>query len=295
MAKFTQVRTDTWESIQINAGVLVSAFDPTTGSYNKSDILGATNGGVSFNTNPEYTDFGEDIDNVPANTKQLKRVQSYNPELSGTFAVVDTALGKKLIAAADIDSDNTSHIIPRNALTDADFGDLWLIGDYSTKNGNTNGGFVAVHVKNALSTGGFQWQTAKDGKGQFAFTFTGHYDLEDIDEIPFEMYIKAGADEKKVQVGTQPNDEIVEAGETAHFFASAARTSSTTTWSPAYQWQVRATTDNDYSDISGKETPSLSLSSVTAAMSGNKYRCKITNDGDTVYSNSATLTVLTGA
>lgn len=195
MPKYTQVRADTFDSIQINAGVLLNNFTPATGTYQKTDIIGATNGGNSFNSNPSFVDYGEDIDNVPANTKQLKRISSYNPVLAGTFVAMDTPLGKKLIAAADIDSEDSTHIIPRASLSEEDFSDIWLVGDYSTKNGAKNGGFVAIHVKNALSTGGFQWQTAKDGKGQFAYEFTGHYDLEDIDDIPFELYIKTGSNE----------------------------------------------------------------------------------------------------
>lgn len=292
MAKFTQVRTDTWESIQINAGVLVSSFDPATGTYTKSNILGATNGGVSFNSNPEFVDYGEDIDNVPANTKQLKRIQSYNPELSGTFTVVDTALGKKLIAAADIDSQNDSHIIPRNSLTDADFGDIWLVGDYSTKNGNSNGGFVAVHVKNALSTGGFQWQTTKDGKGQFAFTFEGHYDLDNIDDIPFEMYVKDGSDEDiTINITTQPSDVTVVASHAATFSVTAVSQNTID-----YQWQVMTPSDTVYSDIEDAESATLTIAAadVTADANGNKYRCKLYDGTSRVFSRGVTLTVTAG-
>ena len=193
--KFTQVPLDTYQSIQINAGVLLNEFNPTTAELDKSAIVGATSGGTAFASNPTYADFGEDIDNVPPNTKQLKRVTSYDPALSGSFITVDNELGKKLNAAADADESDQNHIIPRNYLVDEDFGDLWLVGDYSDKNGANNGGFVAIHIKNALNLGGFQWQTTKDGKGTFAYDFHGHYDLENIDDVPFELYIKTGVDE----------------------------------------------------------------------------------------------------
>ena len=193
--KFTQVRTDTFESIQINAAIILNDFTPATGTYQKTAILGATTGGSTFNSNPTFVDFGEDVDNVPPNTMQLKRVQYYDPQLTTTFIALDTPLGKKLVAAADIDATDTTHIVPRAALSEDDFGDIWIVGDYSDKNGATNGGYVAIHVKNALNVGGFQWQTGKDSKGQFAADFHGHYDLDDIDEQPFEIYIKAGSAE----------------------------------------------------------------------------------------------------
>lgn len=192
--KFTKVRSDTFQSLQINAGIVASAFTPADGTITTTDILGATTGGIQFSSNPEYMDFGEDVDNVPNNTYQLKRITSYNPVISGTFVAVDVALAKKLVGTNTYTA-ASGLIVPSNTIGLADFGDIWFIGDYSDKNGTTNGGFIAIHVLKAYSTGGFQWQSTKDGKGQFAFEFTGHYDLDDIDKVPFEMYVKAGAAE----------------------------------------------------------------------------------------------------
>jgi glucosylceramidase len=66
---------------------------------------------------------------------------------------------------------------------------------YSDQNGESNGGFVAVHMMNALNTGGFSIQSANKGKGEFAFEFTGHYSLEDQSKVPFEVYVKTGSEE----------------------------------------------------------------------------------------------------
>lgn len=197
--KYTKVAPDTWQSIQINAGVVCTSFTPSTGAI--SGIIGSTTGGNSFNANPTFQDFGEDVDNVPPNTMQLKRILYYDPALSMNFVTVNTTLGKKLAAAADIDSDNSNHIIPRHYLSSDDFGDLYLAGDYSDKNGETNGGYCVIHIKNALNLGGFQWQTAKNGKGQFAGDFHGHYDLSNMDDPPFDIYIKAGTAESSNTAG----------------------------------------------------------------------------------------------
>ena len=122
-------------------------------------------------------------------------MQSYDPTLSTTFVTIDNKLGQKLVAAADLETEKETHIIPRGSLTVEDFSDIWLVGDYSDKNGTKNGGFVAIHIMDALNTGGFQWQTGKDEKGQFAAEFHGHYDIENIDKMPFEIYIQAGTAE----------------------------------------------------------------------------------------------------
>ena len=191
--KFTQVAADAFQKLQLNAGVLLTEFDPTSPTLDKTKIFAATSGGVSFATNPEYVDFGEDIDNVPPNTKQLKRLQSVNPTMSGTLKTVDTAVGKALMAAADIEGDK---IIPRGDLADADFFDIWWVGDYSDKNGATKGGYMAIKLSNALSTGGLSLQSNDDGKGDFEFELTGHYDLTNIDVLPYEVYVHQGVAEQ---------------------------------------------------------------------------------------------------
>lgn len=191
--KFTQVASDAFAKLQLNAGIILTEFDPATPTVDKTKIFGATSGGTAFATNPEYVDFGEDIDNVPPNTKQLKRLQSVAPTMSGTLKTADTAVAKALIGGADIGANGK--ITPRADLVDADFIDLWWVGDYSDKNGNTNGGFIAIKLANALNTGGFQLQSNDDGKGDFEFEFTGHYDIENIDTLPFEVWVKTGTAE----------------------------------------------------------------------------------------------------
>ena len=127
--------------------------------------------------------------------KELKKLDSWEVKMTGTFVNADTAIAKRLCGAADIGATDTTKVTPRNDLKDADFDDIWLVGDYSDKNGETNGGFIAIKLINALSTGGFQLQTSDNAKGQLAFEFTGHYSMSAQDAVPFEIYIKAGTEE----------------------------------------------------------------------------------------------------
>ena len=191
--KFTQIPTTAMEEMQLNAGVLLSSFNPSTAEV--SGIIGATTGGIKFSATPTYSDFGEDIDNCPKNMMELKRQESVEVKISGTFVTVTTAVAKKLMAAADIDTSDQTKIKPRNDLKTEDFADIWWVGDYSDKNGATKGGFVAIHVMNALNTGGFQLQTGDKSKGQFPFEFMGHGSIDAQDVVPYEVYIKAGTAE----------------------------------------------------------------------------------------------------
>ena len=193
--KFTKIPSDAFQKLQINAGILTTDFTPSTGVIGVAGQIGATTGGVSFTATPTYSDYGEDIDNCPKNMKELKKLESWEATISGTFVNADTAIAKMLVGAADIGTPDTTKITPRNDVLESDFETIWLVGDYSDKNGETNGGFIAIKLINALSTGGFQIQTADKAKGQFAFTFTGHYSMDAQDTPPFEIYIKAGTAE----------------------------------------------------------------------------------------------------
>lgn len=189
--KFTQIPADTFSKLQMNAGILVKTFTPGTGVI--GDLIGATTGGINFTDTVNYVDLGDDVDNCPKNTMELKRIESHDVTMSGTFVTVSTTVAKMLIGAADIDGTDSTKIVPREELRDADFSDVWWIGDYSDVNTGNNAGFLAIHLKNALNTGGFQIQSTDKAKGTFAFSFTGHYSIEAQDEVPYEVYVKAGA------------------------------------------------------------------------------------------------------
>lgn len=194
--KFTKLPADTFQKLVLNAGILVDAFTPATGII--GNLMGATTGGITFNSNPTYTDFGEDVDNCPNNTMELKRIDQFDPAMSGTFLTLTAAAVKDLIGAADIAVGDNTHVVPRDHLIEDDFKEVWWIGDYSDINndggtGSTkSAGFLAIHLMNSLNTGGFQITSSKNAKGQMAFDFHGHYSLENIEEVPFEVYCKAG-------------------------------------------------------------------------------------------------------
>ena len=186
--EFTKYMPEFWKALQMNAGIVVTGFNPVDRSY--TGILGVTSSGVTFNPNPTYEDLGSDLDNVPPNTMQLKRATGYDPSLSGTFRTMTPELAAQLCPGAE----NGGVITPADTLTDEMFQDVTILGDYSDINTDnaTSGaeaGYMAVTVKNAINTSGYQWKTNKDGKGEFAFDFHGHYDLDSPDDPPFEIMV----------------------------------------------------------------------------------------------------------
>lgn len=190
MPKYTQIPVETFKQLQINAGILLSAFDATTGPK-ETDKLGATTGGINFTATPTFSDFGEDIDNCPKNTMELKRQDDVEVKMTGTFVTMTTTAGKRLIGACDISATDSNKLVPRRDLLPEDFQDLHWVGDY----GATDGSYIHIKIMNALSTGGFQLQSTDKAKGQFAFEFTGHYSMSDQTVVPYEIEIVSVAEE----------------------------------------------------------------------------------------------------
>ena len=188
--KFTQIPENTFKEMQLNAGVLMKTFNPSSATV--SGIMAATTGGIKFEAKPTYKDMGENVDNCPKNTKELKKLDTWEVKLTGTMATINALNVKNLLGAADALSEK---ITPRGDLKDEDFSDIWWVGDYSDKNGSQNGGFCAIHMMSVLSTGGFSLQTADKDNGQFPFEYMAHYSVADQDKVPFEVYVKAGTPE----------------------------------------------------------------------------------------------------
>ena len=228
--KYTQIPSDTFEKLQLNAGILVDSFNPATGEI--GNLLGATTGGIEFSTNPEFTDFGEDIDNCPNNMMQLKQLASYDPQMSGTFLTCTAAIAKMLVGAADVSQADSTRVIPRKDLLTTDFDEVWWIGDYSNVNNGSDAGFIAVRLMNALNQAGIQITSSKNEKGQFAFEFHGHYDMESQDVVPFEIYVKQGESEGETpSILLNKHSLTLEEGEDYVFVVDVVPSDATISWS----------------------------------------------------------------
>ena len=189
MGKFTQIPSSTFNEVQMDAGVILKNFAPSTGTYTNGDIICATTGGINVSCVPTYTDFGEDVDNCPMNMKELKHLDSWECKMSFTALGMTPAAIKLALGSADVDGSDSTKVAPRKDIDQDDFSDLWWVGD------KMDGGYVAVCLKNALSTGGFSLQTTKNGKGQLSVELTGHVSMAAQDEMPMEFYSTSGSGE----------------------------------------------------------------------------------------------------
>ena len=234
MSTYTVIPQDTFDNLQMDAGVLLSTFNPASpAAPADADIITATTGGINIICQPTYSDLGEDVDNCPNNMKELKHLDSWACTLSTTALGTSAELIRWSLGAADVSgatyaasSDTTVKsgktyytrtgagtaqspyvytpvatptgnpstsnyyemtqpnyvITPRKDLDQNDFADLWWVGD------KAGGGLVAVKLINALSTGGFNLQTTKNGKGQLQLELTGHVSIDAQSVMPMEFY-----------------------------------------------------------------------------------------------------------
>lgn len=188
MGRFTVIPEDTFNELQMDAGVLLTTFNPAQPTVADANIVCATTGGITVSCVPEFEDLGEDIDNCPNNTKELKKITGWNCTMSTTGLGTSPSSIRFAIGCADIDTTDTTKIVPRRDLKQSDFADLWWVGD------KADGGFVAVQLLNALSTGGFSLQTTKNGKGQTGIEVTGHVSINAQDVVPMVFYSVEGAE-----------------------------------------------------------------------------------------------------
>ena len=205
--KFAQLPEDMQEALATGAGIVLKEFDPSNpgeDSAIRANILFATTGGVNPVCVATITDFGEDIDNCPKNTKELAQIEGWDCSMSGTAITVNGDILRSLLGAADktTGSDDLNTITPRMKFNlNTDFPKLWYVCPYGTQHG-----FIAIELNNALSTGGLSLQSGDKAKGQWAFSYKGYTSIDTPDVVPMKFYLKASASASAVNVEPTVNN-----------------------------------------------------------------------------------------
>ncbi len=185
MGMFTTISEDAFSALQLDAGVLLTTFDPGKPTKPASaDIIATTTGGINIVCTPTYSDLGEDVDNVPNNMMEFKHLDSWDCSMSFSSIKFNADNVVWALGAADKTAGTKyTKIVPRRSLkTDlSDFKDTWWVGD------KADGGAAAVKLINALSTGGLNIQSSKNGKGTNQMTLTGHVSIDAQDTMPMEF------------------------------------------------------------------------------------------------------------
>ena len=189
MANFSSISIDAFNAMQLEAGMLLRTFNPASPTDpDDDDIICTTTGGINVSCVPTYSDLGEDVDNCPNNTMELKHLDGWDSTMAFTSLNFSPASLKLALGVADIDTSDPSKVTPRGDLKQTDFSDLWWVGN------RVDGGVAAALLKNGLSTSGLVIQTTKNGKGQISVTLTGHTSIASQTTMPMEFYSAAPED-----------------------------------------------------------------------------------------------------
>ena len=178
---YSRLPPEAWRNAGFGAGRLLRAFDVTTGAAADADVLGVTEGPVRVQARPTYTNLAAGVANCPPNAREFLVLNGWDVRLSGTLVTADARAARLLMGHADLDG---GRLAPRDRVAlDDDFGALWLVFDYGDPPG-----YYAVHLKNALSTGGFRLQTDRAQRTRWPFEFTAHVDARASD-AGFEVVV----------------------------------------------------------------------------------------------------------
>lgn len=183
--KFTRLAQDAFESMQIEAGVLLHTLD-TTGETDveEEDFVCSTSGGIEISCKPTFTNFFEDVDNAPDNAIEGLEITGWECSIGFTTNESNLETIKLALGVATVDGIKITpafHGIKEAAK------DIWWAGD------RKDGGWVACCLKNALSKDGLSLTTTKKEKGKIKCTLTGHVTLANPDICPMEFYVQEGA------------------------------------------------------------------------------------------------------
>ena len=190
----TPLRKETYEHLQLNAGITLVNFDYeniadaaalktaiAAAKTSGTGILGATRGGGTFTITREIRQV--EADGVRYRFKGSEIVDSADAYLSETLIEVTPEHIKHVLGNADVTTSNSKTTIAlRTAIEDEDYLEniVWI--------GDTSKGFVLICLYNALNTADFTLTFADKNEGTINCEFHAHQgDVEDYDEAPCEI------------------------------------------------------------------------------------------------------------
>ena len=191
------IRAETFQKLQLNAGIFIKNFYSTASSATDSsalktsvasaisagtNILGATRGGGTFNVTREIRT--PDVDGMRYPFKGSDFVDSVDAYISTTLVEVTPDTVKACLGNADITTSGKKTTIKMHtAIQSTDYlTDMCWIGDLA------DGQLVLICLKNALNTADFSLTFTDKGEGTLGAEFHARQaSVNDYDNAPFEV------------------------------------------------------------------------------------------------------------
>jgi hypothetical protein len=178
----TGYNSNTAKHLLLDAGAVYKNFDIATMT---GTLLGATQGGNEFSAQPNMRKI--EIDGVKGDAKGLSVVDNWEVRLTTNILEMTADNIATALATGQIDTttnDTFDIITAKNDISVSDYIDnIAFVGRLT---GSSNP--VIIIVKNAVNTDGLSFAAEDSGEAVMQVTFTGHYDADDLDTPPFEIY-----------------------------------------------------------------------------------------------------------
>lgn len=158
----------------------------TTAMETPANVLGATSGGGSIEIVPDIRDLMEDVDGAVGMYKDCLAVNKIDCKVKTKIAEVKAGTMLMAIGCAEEATLGSTgkKITLRNHFLSKDYKEIVWAGTL-----NKSDGLMVVRVKNAISTGGLNFEIENQGKGKFDLELTPCIDLANPDESPIEIYL----------------------------------------------------------------------------------------------------------
>lgn len=188
MSLITGLTTKTPQNLLLGAGAFFKGYDIATDTPEtaKDKLLGATQGGGSFNAVPTVRQIT--VDGGKTNVKELEVIDDWAVTMIANVKEITAnnialALGAAHIQDAEA-PEGYHKITGKNDFAKTDYQDniTWI----GTLKGSEKP--VIIVLKNALSLNGLSLSVADKDEATVPITLTGHYSLDNLEETPFEIY-----------------------------------------------------------------------------------------------------------
>lgn len=188
MGLITGLTSKTPQNLLLGAGAFFKNYDVKTDTLEKAEakLLGATQGGGSFNAVPTVRQIT--VDGGKTNVKELETIDDWVVTMvvnAKEITANNIALALGAVKSEDAEAPTGyKKITGKKDFEQSDYQDnITWIGKLK---GNDKP--VVIVIKNALSLNGLSLSVADKNEATVPITLTGHYSLDKLDEVPFEIY-----------------------------------------------------------------------------------------------------------
>lgn len=190
----TGLRAETFEKLQLNAGVFLANFDYSTATdmatlkeliataiEGGTGVLGATRGGGSFECTPETRTIEADGMRYPFKGSTVNDM--WTVKLKTTLLETTPENFAHALMCADVETEGGKTTVRvRTSIEDKDYipSVCWI--------GDTSKGYVLIKLDNAMNLTGATFTFTDKGEGTLPVEFQAHSaSLEDQEYAPFEI------------------------------------------------------------------------------------------------------------